>query len=113
MCRACVGRRAFKEDKFEHYGDLKCLKLGGERAFFNHVVAEQLIESSNPSICRPCIFRFAYVVRYVSCQKHSCAYTMPIRRLTHIVRVIDAFRLGSYKTRVLLRNACFIAKTHV
>ena len=48
---------------FEHDGDLGCLKLGGYREFLNHFVAEQLIESSNPSICRPCIFRFACVVR--------------------------------------------------
>ena len=31
----------------EHNGDLKCLKLGAEREFLNHLVAEQLIEYSN------------------------------------------------------------------
>ena len=42
----------------------------------------------------------AQPIKYLSCHKHSCAYTMPIRRLTHILRVNGAFWLGSYKTRV-------------
>ena len=47
----------------EHDGDLTYLNLGRERVFLNHVVAEQLIEYSNRSICRPCIFRFARALR--------------------------------------------------
>ena len=38
----------------------------------------------------------------VSCHKHSCAYTMPIRRSTHVMETYGAFRQ--------LQNACLITK---